>query len=194
MAMYCAPPPPYNPYQPMPPAYLPNGGVVQHTYYLQPMVHPRAPMQPGFRVGVCQCNSARTEPNRTVLNAVFCPYCTAARQLNVLEGRSTSPFHWICALALIGDIASLIIPFVTYQWAWSSLIVNGLCVENCIARRRLRIRLGILPNSFEDLCISWVMPMCAVAQQQTEMKLADMNPGAFCEEESHAPRLQIEMR
>jgi Cys-rich protein (TIGR01571 family) len=203
--------PQYAPYtQPYPaPNLAPypyNGGLGQPTYVIavmpqsdlhRPMVSQHMPIvQPGFTVGFCSCNDPRTQPNNTPLNALLCPYCTLGRQLNTVAGVSNSPFHWVCALAAIGDLASLILPLVTMDYLFVTWIINGLCLLNIVTRSRVRSRLNIAPNTCDDVLVSWIppLPLCAVAQQQTELKLHGVNPGAFCEPVPLAPPLQVAMR
>jgi Cys-rich protein (TIGR01571 family) len=177
--------PHYHHGQQHPPQYHPgHGGALQQPLMMAP---PNAGMlmigdtrRPGFETSICQCNDARTQPNQTCLNAYLFPYCTSARQLHLVEGREPNPMHWACALAMLYDAARIVLPFVYPIGCVTP--VTGLCMLNAWTRQRVRSKLHVTPSVCEDYLVSWVLPCCSIAQQQTELRLAGLNPTGFCEQ------------
>lgn len=175
---YGAPPPGYGPGAP-----AGGGGLAQPMIAPNHGMHMMPPGQlPDFSSRLfSSCNDPQSQPNKTCLNAFFCPYCTAARQLTAAEGKVPTPFHWTCALAMVVEAVSISLPIVLGRYSVFSFLTTAICIQNAWTRGYVRRRLGIRSSIFNDYLLSWFCTPCAIAQQQTEMKINHVNPGAFCE-------------
>lgn len=152
-----------------------------------------------FDVGIFDCfgreptamdRTGGTGRCTTIFNALFCPYCTAARQINHIASdddastsQASNPLHWTCAVAIAVDIAMSVMA-VLYPLGYISFRVGSVpCFawQNFSTRRAIRRRFGLFPSCAQDVLTSLFCPTCAVAQQQRFMARHGWYSGAFCD-------------